>query len=92
MKLEDKYKLKKNRRYKHYNDDVLDFITVYTDFFIRAWEYEKRENVTPKIRNFIIQKGLLTAEQKYNFKFPPLIELKTYFENKFNERILKNLD
>lgn len=44
MILEDKYQLKRRGSYRNYKDEVLDFITVFIDYFLSVYkpEFDKR--------------------------------------------------
>jgi len=91
MRLEDKYNLKKRDMYRHYKDDVLDFITLYIDYGNKL--YEIQHKTPPRMVNaFLAARAMRIASQKYKFNFPPLQELATDFENKLTNSILKVLD
>lgn len=91
MRLEDKYNLKKRDLYKHYKDDVLDFITLYIDYGNKL--YEIHHKTPPKMINaFLAARAMDIASQKYKFKFPPLQELAADLENQLTNATLKVLD
>ena len=53
MLLEDKYHLKNRASYKHYKDEVLDFITAYVDAYLDVFSdvinEKQRESINEKI-------------------------------------------
>lgn len=91
MRLEDKYNLKKHDMYRHYKDDVLDFITLYIDYGNKL--YEIHHKTPPRMVNaFLAARAMDIAAQKYKFKFPHLSKLAADLENQLINATLKVLD
>lgn len=90
MKLKDKYSLKASI-YDRYNDDVLDFITLYIDFM---YDVCKQEGKKPPRRAeaMFAAAGIEYAERRYRFKFPPLAKIKADFENCLTTMALRRLE
>ena len=92
MKVEDKYHLKRHDMFKNYKDYVLDFLTIFIDYGIELYKFKKPNTKMPvNIEVMLAIRGLEMAKSKFNFKFPPSIELKAYFENKLTDSFLKDL-
>lgn len=92
MKLEDKYGLKRHHIFKNYKEYVLDYLTIFIDYGIELYKFKKPNTKMPaNIEYMLAARGLAYAQEKFNFKFPPLIELKAYFENKLTDNFLKDL-
>lgn len=92
MKLEDKYSLKQHHMFKNYKEDVLDFLTLFIDYGIELYKFKKPDTRMPRnIEYMLAARGLSYAKEKFNFNFPPPIELKAYFENKLTDSFLKDL-
>lgn len=93
MKLEDTHNLKKHPLFKNYKDYVLDFLTVFIDYGLELYKFKKPDVKPPwNIEYILAVRGLEMAKNKFKFKFPPFIELRTYFENKLTDSFLKTLD
>ena len=96
MILEDKYCLKRRGSYRNYKDEVLDFITVFTDYFLSVYkpEFDKR-NLNEYVRVHVaIEKGLSVLQDKYwskNKDTPPLKESLEYYHNLEMKKIIKRL-
>ena len=65
MILEDKYRLKDRGSYRNYKDEVLDFITVFADYFLSVYETEfDKRNLNQYVRiHMAIQKGLSVLQR-----------------------------
>lgn len=90
MKLKDKYSLKASI-YDRYNDDVLDFLTLYIDFMYDVFKQDGKK--PPKhAESMFAAKGIQYAGQRYRFKFPPLAKIKADFENCLTTLALRRLE
>ena len=79
--------------FKNYKDYVLDFLTIFIDYGIELYKFKKpNTKMSVNIEYMLAFRGLEMAKSKFNFKFPPPIELKAYFENKLTDSILKDLN
>ena len=95
MVLEDKYRLKTNSFLMKYKDEVLDYITVYLDYFIEAYHDE----FSKKKIDYTIQRSLgvsgalkiLTKLWEQNKDVPPLKETLEYYHNKLMNKIIDKL-
>lgn len=96
MILEDKYQLKRRGSYRNYKDEVLDFITVFTDYFLSVYkpEFDKR-NLNEYVRVHVaIEKGLFVLQDQYwskNEDTPPLKETLEYYHNLEMKKIIERL-
>ena len=96
MILEDKYQLKRRGSYRNYKDEVLDFITVFTDYFLSVYkpEFDKR-NLNEYVRVHVaIEKGLSVLQDQYwskNEDTPPLKESLEYYHNLEMKKIIERL-
>ena len=96
MILEDKYRLKDRGSYCNYKDEVLDFITVFTDYFLSVYkpEFDKR-NLNEYVRVHVaIEKGLSVLQDQYwskNEDTPPLKETLEYYHNLEMKKIIERL-
>lgn len=96
MILEDKYRLKNRGSYCNYKDEVLDFITVFADYFLSVYktEFDKR-NLNEYVRvHMAIQKGLSVLQDQYWAKdkdTPPLKETLEYYHNLEMKKIIEKL-
>ena len=96
MILEDKYQLKRRGSYRNYKDEVLDFITVFTDYFLSVYkpEFDKR-NLNEYVRVHVaIEKGLSVLQDQYwskNKDTPPLKESLEYYHNLEMQKIIERL-
>lgn len=90
MKLKDKYSLKASI-YDRYNDDVLDFLTLYIDFMYDVYKQEGKK--PPKhAEGMFAAAGIQCAERRYRFKFPSLAKIKADFENCLTTLTLRRLE
>ena len=90
MKLKDKYSLKASI-YDRYNDDVLDFLTLFIDFMYDVCKQEDKK--PPKhAATIFAAKGIEYAGRRYHFKFPSLAKIKTDFENCLTTLTLRQLE
>jgi hypothetical protein len=93
MKLEDTHNLKRHPLFKNYKDYVLDFLTVFIDYGLELYKFKKPDVKLPwNIEYMLAVRGLDYAKKTFNFKFPPLIELKAHFEDKLTNSFLKDLN
>lgn len=96
MILEDKYRLKYRGSFRNYKDEVLDFITVFADYFLSAYEPEfNKKNLNEYVRiHMAIQKGLSVLQDQYWAKdkdTPPLKETLEYYHNLEMKKIIERL-
>jgi len=78
--------------FKSYKEDVLDFLTLFIDYGLELCKFKKANTKLPwNIEYMLAARGLSYAKEKFKFKFPPLIELRAYFENKLADSFLKDL-
>ena len=96
MILEDKYRLKDRGSFRNYKDEVLDFITVFADYFLSVYEKEfDKKNLNEYVRvRLAIEKGLSTLQDQYWFKkkdTPPLKETLEYYHNLEMKKIIERL-
>lgn len=92
MKLEDKYGLKRHHIFKNYKESVLDFLTLFIDYGLELYKFKRPDvKLSWNIEYMLAVRGLEMVKNKFNFKFPPPIELKAYFENKLADTFLKDL-
>lgn len=92
MLLEDKYHLKKRESYKHYKDEVLDFITAYVDAYLDAFSdviNEKHLSEDMAIRYGIGNAWSHIQKHFKNKSLPPLSETLQYL-NKWKMDIIFN--
>ena len=96
MVLEDKYRLKDRGSFRNYKDEVLDFITVFADYFLSVYkpEFDKR-NLNEYVRVHVaIEKGLSVLQDQYwskNEDTPPLKETLEYYHNLEMKKIIERL-
>lgn len=96
MVLEDKYRLKDRGSYRNYKDEVLDFITVFADYFLSVYETEfDKKKINQYVRvHMAIQKGLSVLQDQYWAKdkdTPPLKETLEYYHNLEMKKIIERL-
>lgn len=96
MVLEDKYRLKDRGSYRNYKDEVLDFITVFADYFLSVYETEfDKKKINQYVRiHMAIQKGLSVLQDQYwakNKDTPPLKESLEYYHNLEMKKIIERL-
>ena len=96
MILEDKYRLKDRGSFRNYKDEVLDFITVFADYFLSVYEteFDKKKIKQYDRIHMAIQKGLSVLQDKYWSKdkdTPPLKEALEYYHNLEMKKIIERL-
>ena len=92
MLLEDKYHLKNRASYKHYKDEVLDFITAYVDAYLDVFSdviNEKHLSEDMAIRYGICNAWSHIQKHFKNKSLPPLSETLQYL-NKWKMDIIFN--
>ena len=92
MLLEDKYHLKNRASYKHYKDEVLDFITAYVDAYLDVFSdviNEKHLSEDMAIRYGISNAWSHIQKHFKNKSLPPLSETLQYL-NKWKLDIIFN--
>lgn len=92
MLLEDKYHLKNRESYKHYKDEVLDFITAYVDAYLDVFSNiinEKHLSEDMAIRYGIGNAWSHIQKHFKNKPLPPLNETIQYL-NKWKMDIIFN--
>jgi hypothetical protein len=92
MQLEDKYHLKNRASYKHYKDEVLDFITAYVDAYLDVFSdviNEKHLSEDMAIRYGIVNAWSHIQKHFKNKSLPPLSETLQYL-NKWKMDIIFN--